>query len=65
MKLSKKETSILTFKHIDTWYKITYKNNDISIYYLYKVISDNDFEPLGTGNSPKKLEDKVYAGKYS
>ena len=50
---------------MDTWYKITYKNNDISMYYLYRVLSDNDFEQLGTGNNPKKLEDKVYAGKYS
>lgn len=68
MKIPEKYFHFLTFKateESDTWYKIVGLFNDRSTYYLYKQIDDNDFELLGTSNSPTKLEDKVYEGKYS
>ena len=39
---------------------ITADERDRSTYYLFKKISDNDFEQLGTSSNPLKLEEKVF-----
>lgn len=52
------------FLHNDTWYKITAQESDRSVYHLYKEVLPDDYEFIGTGNSPSKLEDKVRGGKY-
>lgn len=64
MIIPKKHIHYLTFLHNGIWYKITANPNDRNVYSLYKPVSGTDYELLGTGNSPLKLEEKVYAGKY-
>ena len=61
MKLPKKSRKLLHFLHKETWYQITEEGDK---YVLYRCESVNDYTMLGTGNSPTKLEDKVYDGKY-
>lgn len=63
MKIPKKHTICLTFKWEDKTYIITKSVKDNVIYTLFKK-EDNDYTQLGTSNSPKILEDKVYNGKY-
>ncbi len=60
MKLPKKAVQVLHFRHGEKWYKIT---QDGDKYNLYKCEDENDYSFLGTGNSPVKLENKVYDGK--
>lgn len=43
----------------DNLFYITADERDRSVYYLFKKISDNDFEQLGTSSNPLKLEEKV------
>lgn len=43
----------------DNLFYITANERDRSVYYLFKKISDNDFEQLGTSSNPLKLEEKV------
>lgn len=59
MNLPKKSTKVLCFKHNDTWYQIT---SEGEIYVVYRCEEDG-YTLLGTGNSPVKLENKVYDGK--
>lgn len=65
MKIPKKHTTYLTFLHMNEWYVITAVPTDRNVYHLYRLISGTEVEFLGTGNSPTKLEDRVYSGKYS
>ena len=44
----------------DNLFYITADERDRSVYYLFKKISDNDFEQLGTSSNPLKLEEKVF-----
>ena len=60
MKLPKKSVKLLHFKHEETWYQIT---QDGDKYNLYRCEDKNDYTHLGVGNSPVKLEYKVYDGK--
>ena len=60
MKLPKNCTPLLIFLHNDTWYRIVERNDT---YELYRVIDDTNHEFLGKGNSPPKLEEKIYSGK--
>ena len=64
MIIPKKHFHYLTFLHNGIWYKVTGLLTDRSIYHLYKEVGKNDFEFLGTGNNPTKLEDKVRYGRY-
>lgn len=64
MCIPKKHTIYLTFLHEDVWYVVSAVETDRSVYHLYKKLSETDYEFLGTGNSPSKLEEKVYNGKY-
>ena len=61
MKIPKKATRLLKFKHGDQWYRITQEGEK---YCLYRCDTDIDHTLLGTGNLPTKLENKVYEGKY-
>lgn len=45
----------------DNVFYITSNERDRSVYYLFKKISDNDFEQLGTSSNPLKLEEKVFS----
>lgn len=45
----------------DNMFYITSDERDRSVYYLFKKISDNDFEQLGTSSNPLKLEEKVFS----
>jgi hypothetical protein len=60
MKLPKKARKLLYFKHNDMWYQITEEGDK---FYLYRCESEKDYTQLGSGNSPVKLEYKVYDGK--
>ena len=42
----------------DNLFYITADERDRSVYYLFKKLSDNDFEQLGTSSNPLKLEEK-------
>ncbi len=64
MIIPKKHFHYVTFLHDDCWYKVTGLESDRSVYHLYKEVRPNDYEFLGTGNNPLKLEDKVREGKY-
>ena len=64
MCIPKKHTVYLTFLHEGVWYKVSASPQDRSVYHLYKVLSNGTVELLGKGNSPSKLEEKVYSGKY-
>lgn len=64
MIIPKKHTHFLTFLHNGDWYKITAQATDRSVYHLYKEVGKNNYEFLGTGNNPIKLEKKVKEGKY-
>ena len=44
----------------DNLFYITADERDRSVYYLFKKISGNDFEQLGTSSNPLKLEEKVF-----
>ena len=61
MKLPKNCRRVLHFKHKDTWYRIV---EDKDKYILYRCgKTESDYEMLGTGNTPPKLEERVYSGK--
>ena len=61
MKLPKNSKKVLKFKHNDGWYQIV---QDKDKYILYRCGENaSDYTMLGTGNNPKKLEDRVYDGK--
>ena len=61
MKLPKNSKKILCFKHKDTWYQIV---EDRDKYILYRCgATESDYEMLGTGNTPPKLEKRVYTGE--
>ena len=63
MKLPKSSNKVLLFKVDDKWYQIVY---DKDKYILYRCgVDESDYVMLGTGNNPKKLEDKVYEGKLN
>lgn len=64
MIIPKKHKRWLTFKWNENTYIITSPENDRSIYTLFKQVNTNDYEQLGTGSNCKRLEDKVYEGKY-
>lgn len=61
MKLPKNCKRVLHFRHKDTWYRIV---EDKDKYILYRCgETESDYEMLGTGNTPPKLEERVYSGK--
>ena len=61
MKLPKTSRKVLLFKNNDDWYQIV---QDKDKYILYRCgDSASDYTMLGTGNNPKKLEDRVCDGK--
>lgn len=61
MKLPKKARRLLHFRHKDIWYQITEEGEK---YLLYRCgDTSSDYEMLGSGNSPIKLEERVYSGK--
>jgi hypothetical protein len=62
MRLPKKSKRLLKFKHNNTWYQIT---DEVDKFALYRCESDTDYTYLGSGNSPVKLETRVYDGKLS
>ena len=60
MKLPRTSIKVLHFKHNDTWYQIV---QDKDKYILYRCgVTESDYEMLGTGNTPPKLEERVYSG---
>ena len=61
MKLPRNSQKVLLFRHYDSWYQIVLDKDKYILYRCGKTSSD--YEQLGTGNSPTKLEEKVYAGK--
>jgi len=63
MIIPKKHIVYVTFSHNNVLYKITANENDRSVYHLYKSISNNEYEFMGTSNNPLKLEDKVREGR--
>ena len=60
MKLPNNCRKILLFRHEETWYQIVETRD---MYILYRVNNDDDYTQLATGNSPVKLEQRVYTGK--
>ena len=61
MKLPKNCKRVLHFKHKETWYQIV---EDKDRYILYRCgQTEKDYEMLATGNTPPKLEERVYSGK--
>lgn len=61
MKLPKNCKQVLHFRHKDIWYRIVEDNDK---YILYRCgDTESDYEMLGTGNTPPKLEERVYSGK--
>ena len=61
MKLPRNSQKVLLFKNKDLWYQIV---QDKDKYILYRCgETSSDYDQLGTGNSPTKLEERVYAGK--
>lgn len=61
MKLPKNCKRVLHFKHKETWYQIV---EDKDRYILYRCgETEKDYEMLATGNTPPKLEERVYSGK--
>lgn len=61
MKLPKKATKLLKFRHGDVWYQITEENEK---YILYRCESETEYTQLATSkDSPVRLEQKVYEGK--
>ena len=60
MKLPRNSQKVLLFRHNSIWYQIVL---DKDKYILYRCgETSSDYEQLGTGNSPTKLEERVYAG---
>ena len=41
-------------------YKITADEKDRSVYYLFKQLSENDYQQVATSSDPTKLEKKVF-----
>ena len=67
MKIPEKHFHFLTFRtdpESVIWYKITAPFTNRDVYHLYKQLSKDDFELLGTSSDPVKLEYKVYEGKF-
>lgn len=64
MNIPKRYKTWLTFKFNDATYVITSPEYDRSIYTLFRKLSEDDYKQLATGNNCKRLEDKVYEGKY-
>ena len=61
MKLPKSGRSVLHFRNGDLWYRIV---EDKDKYILYRCgETEKDYEMLATGNTPPKLEERVYSGK--
>lgn len=61
MKLPKSCKRVLHFRHKNIWYRIVEDNDK---YILYRCgDTESDYEMLGTGNTPCKLEERVYSGK--
>lgn len=61
MKLPKNCKQVLHFRHKNIWYRIVEDNDK---YILYRCGgTESDYEMLGTGSTPPKLEERVYSGK--
>jgi hypothetical protein len=61
MKLPRNSKKVLHFNHGKIWYRIV---QDKDKYILYRCgETESDYEMLGTGNTPPKLEERVYSGK--
>lgn len=54
----------VTLKYNEKEYCITSPINDRSTYSLYEKLSEDKYQLLSTSNSPLKLEERVYTGKY-
>lgn len=59
--MKKNEKKWLTFYHNNKEYYITSNIIDRSTYYLFR---SEDNKQLGQSSNPRKLEEKVYEGKY-
>ena len=61
MKLPKASQKLLRFQYDGIWYQIVRNGDKYFIYRCGDTI--NDYEQIGSGSDPSKLEEKVYSGK--
>ena len=61
MKLPKNCKQVLHFRHKNIWYRIVEDNDKYILYHCGDT--ESDYEMLGTGSTPPKLEGRVYSGK--